>query len=154
MLPCFTSNDGAYLPKGDAVLGRQLRQCRSSGRILRTDLRNLAWREFGVRKFISSGLPFLRHFVVVIDALVAKEQVFRIHARRIVAAVENVRLNGHWAKVNLPRNTMGKKDVTESVATPVKATVPKILLLARPLPTSGFLADIAPKALLHRTFNH
>jgi hypothetical protein len=61
---------------------------------LAPDLADLVSRQFGSGVLLSPGASQLARHVGVVSRVVTQEEVSGIHARRVVAAVENVPLAG------------------------------------------------------------
>lgn len=94
------------------------------------NLANLIAVKFGHAITFSFRLSVLRNFIRNIVLMCAEKQMFRIHARRIIAFVEHEMFGGNVTKMNIPRDAVSPTKmfvaaVKKAVSIKVSAACPK-----------------------------
>jgi hypothetical protein len=110
MFPSRPVYDTAYLANSNVI-----RFCKPSERcffhrVSVANFGNECWCQFGMRELVALGVSLFRDLVGVIGALIAKEQMCGVDARRIVAAVQDMHTARYFAEMQFPRYAVRVSD--------------------------------------------
>lgn len=144
MCPVFSTADEGRHARRTADPARYLATSKSFA-MESANLKNLRLCQFGktmASPLCASALCFL---VAVVVSLCAKEQVFGIDARRVVAPMQDVHAFRDRSIMQLPRHTMSSQ--TRLAVWHMDAAVAERSLTSRPQPAPIRLADLAPESV-------
>lgn len=142
MLPAFSRNDSRDVSVGNGQAAPD-RSLRHSFLVGRSNHPNVRLVEFCSAVQGANRLTTLGDHISYVVGMGTKEKVIGIHARRIVAVMQDALPFGNWTKVELPRNAMRP----EMHRTTVKNSVSERVASRGPNPATERFLHLRPEAL-------
>jgi hypothetical protein len=146
MPPSLLVDDSAHHGNRNSKLISKVLLGDATGSIFFSDRMNGLIGKFRRSATFAASLTSFPHFIVVVADLRSKEQMFRAHASRSIAVVQNIHTVWNWAEMNLPGNAVYVENRSYRPFSFVDPSVP-IMTLPNPEPAPFRLDDFPPETI-------